>query len=832
MMRLGVQRVIFCVLVICAFAISVNASDQTVPARPFNIGSYYGFFGTTSNVAEFQIGLVTEETVTGKILFETRCIETIYRGNSTLSVAFELIRAPEGDRQWGFRMLNPPFDVATTEPSKWIQTPQGLLLSTRLQLLGNGERMEVTVGFWIDPNLSANPARVPSPRKLAITGSLAAGVTRYTAGKGLASNAVRSAIQSADGHMWFGTINGLSRFDGAQWTTFTSSSTPSLPEDNITGLAEDRQGRLIVGTKASGIFYFEQNQFVPLAINDVLAGKWLRDLVVGTDGALWFTLDEEVLGRVSPGGQYQHWSIEDLGYPDGPSVEWGDAIVDLLPRPGGQILVGSTRGLSLLSAQSGLQFVPSAGGTTGLRLATMSGGGFCQSRWNGLRIGDGAYRLIRQIHLPPQYSDIRRIRQSSTGDLWIGSKAGILLFDPRTDSLLKVSGLNDAVYRDIVDLVEDHQGNLWVISGQHGVARLKRQFIETTTSGAESSSIPWQPQTVAAGPDGSLYTSVNSGIDVLKQGEIEHLRVAEGHWHAGIALDLENPDQFWLGITQGYQPLGQRDGAETAEPSPALATWTNSTFDVFSIPGYPEGLTGTSSVTSTRSDGIWIGSVEGAFSFRNGEFHHWNADSKVPVFPVSVIYQTSSSAFGSVAPRVASFVRKGMPLRSALPGRCMAWRRIRCCRFFKTAKVRFGLAPRAGSPVSVSRGTTSLRSRRVLPFCSFLFTSSSKTRSVIYGWARLRESMPSRSMNSTAFVRERFQKCPSQGSGVKTGFPTKRSPPTIFLQPAAAAMATFTFVWKAASRASTRSPQRARLPGRPSTFSSCRPPVARSRYRA
>ncbi len=48
--------------------------------------------------------------------------------------------------------------------------------------------------------------------------------TTYTTEDGLASNEVRSIIQTRDGAMWFGTAggNGISRFDGETWTTYTT----------------------------------------------------------------------------------------------------------------------------------------------------------------------------------------------------------------------------------------------------------------------------------------------------------------------------------------------------------------------------------------------------------------------------------------------------------------------------------------------------------------------------------------------------------------------------------------------------------------------------------
>src|SRR5437588_15045 len=74
---------------------------------------------------------------------------------------------------------------------------------------------------------------------------------RYTVEEGLASNFVSRIYQDSHGYIWFGTNEGLSRFDGERLVTYGTAD--GLPQSSITAIAEDTRGRLWVATRESGI---------------------------------------------------------------------------------------------------------------------------------------------------------------------------------------------------------------------------------------------------------------------------------------------------------------------------------------------------------------------------------------------------------------------------------------------------------------------------------------------------------------------------------------------------------------------------------------------------
>lgn len=83
----------------------------------------------------------------------------------------------------------------------------------------------------------------------------------YKAEDGLSSNTVHTVLQDSKGFMWFGTENGLNRFDGYKFTVYRNipRNENSLINNYVYALVEDEQEVLWIGTER-GVSTFDLNE--------------------------------------------------------------------------------------------------------------------------------------------------------------------------------------------------------------------------------------------------------------------------------------------------------------------------------------------------------------------------------------------------------------------------------------------------------------------------------------------------------------------------------------------------------------------------------------------
>lgn len=118
--------------------------------------------------------------------------------------------------------------------------------------------------------------------------------TSITTNEGISSNTVYKILKDRYGLMWFGTTNGLSRYDGTNFTVYRhdANNPTSLPGNEVLALMEDRSGKIWIGTAAGGLSYYDRDRdrIVPFLTD----GSWPelkyispRSILQDGQGKLW-----------------------------------------------------------------------------------------------------------------------------------------------------------------------------------------------------------------------------------------------------------------------------------------------------------------------------------------------------------------------------------------------------------------------------------------------------------------------------------------------------------------------------------------------------------------
>lgn len=117
----------------------------------------------------------------------------------------------------------------------------------------------------------------------------------FNINNGLSQNTVHCILQDTKGFMWFGTKDGLNRFDGTAFKIFKFSSHGDLRDNVFHHIIEDKNGNIWVATEG-GIYIYDHRKekferFAPEK-NEIVDG-WVSDMIQDPDGDIWISIEEK-----------------------------------------------------------------------------------------------------------------------------------------------------------------------------------------------------------------------------------------------------------------------------------------------------------------------------------------------------------------------------------------------------------------------------------------------------------------------------------------------------------------------------------------------------------
>lgn len=326
---------------------------------------------------------------------------------------------------------------------------------------------------------------------------------RYEVRDGLAHSTINTIVQTSDGYLWFGTQEGLSRFDGVRFTTFDHVTTPTIADSFIQALAVDRDGSLLVGTTGGGVTRTRHGTWERLRVNTPDA-RDVYALAVSPDGTLWVGTNHGLYG-IRPTSLRRFDTADGLGSND---------VRSLLAEPDGTIWAGTARGgVSRIVGATVTTYTTAHGALASndvLALTRHPDGTVLVATGSGISsFRDGASTRI-DLPLSPD-SVIQALAVARDGSLWIGtSNDGLFL---RQQGTLRHLPLEDDPATNISALSIDRDGALWVGTGGWGVRCIRARRVQSISAPEGlASPVAWA---VLESRDGSLWVGSDGGLNRL-----------------------------------------------------------------------------------------------------------------------------------------------------------------------------------------------------------------------------------------------------------------------------------------------------------------------------
>ncbi|HEV7330486.1 MAG TPA: two-component regulator propeller domain-containing protein [Flavisolibacter sp.] len=304
--------------------------------------------------------------------------------------------------------------------------------------------------------------------------------------QGLSNSTVETIFQDRRGFMWFGTRDGLNRYDGynIQVYRYSAADSNSISDNYIRCIYEDKSGALWIGTsnglnrlntKTGAFTRFKYKSDREQSISHNLITAIYQD----KSGSVWISTADG-LNLFQPGTE------SFIRYYPKKGDKGGDNFLNCMAEdPNGRFWLGTENGLQRFDRKKGTftnypHFPARSSHAIRVMQTDQAGNIWLGSTEAGLFLfypGEGKFTQFRHDEKIPSSLGsnlVRSVLLDKKGNLWVGSvNGGLNLFLPKDGTFQhfqnEPSDPSSLSQRTVSALFEDRQGNIWVGTHRGGI---------------------------------------------------------------------------------------------------------------------------------------------------------------------------------------------------------------------------------------------------------------------------------------------------------------------------------------------------------------------------
>jgi ligand-binding sensor domain-containing protein/two-component sensor histidine kinase len=401
----------------------------------------------------------------------------------------------------------------------------------------------------------------------------------FTTNNGLSQASVYSINQDARGFMWFGTWDGLNRFDGYTFKVFKPDVNDSnaIKGSRISTIIEEKNGNLWVGTyEALNQYDYTTNRFQHYYVNDnnnkPIKGRYYA-FFIDDKNQLWFTYQKSNLASINLTTK----KITTYPFAEGTLLDY---VTGSYPRYGfykplKTIHTSGTDGLRIIDVENkkvNYYFSANAKNKTGTKklmwvvfpdkenkvwLASQDGLVL-------LNTADNTSQLFTETRNGFPSEALTSIVQDQNGNLWCATDGnGLWVFNTKQKKFVQhfIKDLNNSESlseNTITSLFIDRQKNLWINADPQGMDKINPYYqqINHVRSGGNGTNVLSNVVWSITGVDSKnvLVCFNQSGLMKynLTTGESEIIKLPKGFKESSVYHSItDNNNKIWMASDAG-----------------------------------------------------------------------------------------------------------------------------------------------------------------------------------------------------------------------------------------------------------------------------------------